>query len=58
VKSPVSPTHPYFKRFSSLMQQPDESYVAVLTRSPFWQPGVASVTEHDSVHVVVGILEP
>ena len=58
VNTPVGAGHPYFPRFASMMQLPHESYVAVLARSPFWQPGVESVSEHDSIHMVVGILEP
>ena len=58
VEVPVNATHPYFARFASMMQLSDESYVAVMARSPFWASGVESVSERDSVHVVVGILEP
>jgi hypothetical protein len=58
VDSPVGAAHPYAARYTPMMQLPAESYVAVLDRSPFWQAGVESVTEHDSVHVVMGLLEP
>lgn len=58
VASPVGAAHPYAVRYTPMMQLPEESYVAVLDRSPFWQAGVEAVTEHDSVHVVMGLLEP
>jgi hypothetical protein len=58
VGSPVGAAHPYAVRYTPMMQLPAESYVAVLDRSPFWQAGVDSVIEHDSVHVVMGLLEP
>ena len=58
VASPVGAAHPYAARYTPMMQLPAESYVAVLDRSPFWQAGVEPVTEHDSVHVVMGLLEP
>jgi hypothetical protein len=35
-------------------QQPAGSYLAVLERSPFWEPGVADVVEQDSFHLVIG----
>ena len=57
VDAPVGASHPYFARYASMMQVPDESYVAVMARSPFWVSGVESVAERNSVHVVVGILE-
>jgi hypothetical protein len=56
VDSPVGAGHPYAARFAG-MAPAEESYVAVLDRSPFWQSGT-DVIEHDSVHVVVGVLEP
>ena len=58
VTSPVGTAHPYATRYTPMMQLPAESYVAVLDRSPFWQAGLEAVTEHDSVHVVMGLLEP
>ena len=58
VDSPVGAAHPYAARYTPMMQLPAESYVAVLDRSPFWQAGVDAVIEHDSVHVVMGLLEP
>jgi len=33
---------------------PDGAYLAVLERSPFWDPGVPSVDERGSFHVVIG----
>jgi hypothetical protein len=38
-------------------QQTAPFYLAVLERSPFWEPGVADVIERDSVHAVLGSLE-
>jgi len=35
-------------------QQPDGSYLAVLDRSPFWEPGVAGIVERGSFHLVLG----
>ena len=34
--------------------QPAGSYLAVLDRSPFWEPGVAAITERESFHIVFG----
>lgn len=34
--------------------QPDGSYLAVLERSPFWEPGFASLIERGSFHLVIG----
>jgi hypothetical protein len=34
--------------------QPERSYIAVLDRSPFWEPGVAGVIERGSFHLVIG----
>ena len=34
--------------------QPDGSYLAVIERSPFWQPGVERVLEGRSFHLVIG----
>ena len=43
------------KRFEHLLQNPpDGSYLAVVERSPFWNPGVAVVEERGSFHVVFG----
>jgi len=45
-------------KFADLLQhQPAGSYVAVLERSPFWEPGVPRLSERGSVHVVLGWLE-
>jgi hypothetical protein len=50
VGTPISP-----KKFQDLvMKQPDESYLAVLETSPFWEPGVQGAKELDSFHVVFG----
>ncbi|HSC25955.1 MAG TPA: hypothetical protein VLD67_01700, partial [Vicinamibacterales bacterium] len=46
---------PLSSRFEHLFDhQPDGSYLAVLERSPFWNPGVTEVDERDSFHVVIG----
>jgi hypothetical protein len=34
--------------------QPRGSYLAVLDRSPFWEPGVTGLVEQGSLHVVLG----
>ena len=34
--------------------QPNGTYLAVLEKSPFWDPGVASLEEHSSFHLVLG----
>jgi hypothetical protein len=34
--------------------QPPGSYLAVLDRSPFWEPGTSGVIERGSVHIVLG----
>jgi hypothetical protein len=57
VEPPVGGGHPYAARFAGVTPA-EESYVAVLDRSPFWQSGTDTVIEHDSVHVVIGVLEP
>jgi hypothetical protein len=36
-------------------QQPRGSYLAVLDRSPFWDPGVSGLRERDSFHLVLGL---
>ena len=42
-------------RFVELVQQqPSGSYLAVLDRSPFWEPGVSDLTERGSFHLVLG----
>jgi hypothetical protein len=35
-------------------QQPPGSYLAVLDRSPFWEPGVSDLKERGSFHLVLG----
>jgi hypothetical protein len=46
---------PLSSRFVHLVQnQPGGSYIAVLERSPFWDPGVSSVVERGSFHLVIG----
>ena len=34
--------------------QPEGSYLAILERSPFWEPGVAHVEERRSFHLLIG----
>jgi hypothetical protein len=42
-------------RFLQLFDtQAEGSYLAVLDRSPFWEPGLAGVLEHRSFHLVLG----
>lgn len=42
-------------RFLYLVEhQPRDSYLAVLETSPFWDPGVAGVSERGSFHLVIG----
>ena len=46
---------PLSSRFVHLVEnQPGGSYLAVLERSPFWDPGVSSVVERGSFHLVIG----
>ena len=46
---------PLSSRFLHLVEnQPRGSYLAVLERSPFWDPGLSSVAERDSFHLVIG----
>jgi hypothetical protein len=46
---------PLTERFVHLVEnQPGGSYLAVLERSPFWDPGVSSVVERGSFHLVIG----
>jgi hypothetical protein len=40
-----------------IANQPDHSYLAVLEKSPFWDPGVADPDEHQSFHLVLGYLD-
>lgn len=37
-------------------KQTDGSYIAVLDRSPFWDPGVPSIDERESFHLLVGLI--
>ena len=37
-----------------IQQQPPDSYIAVLDRSPFWEPGVDGLMERGSFHLVLG----
>jgi len=42
-------------KFTDLIErQPVGSYVAVLDRSPFWEPGVPELLERGSFHLVLG----
>ena len=46
---------PLSPRFRHLVEnQPAGSYLAVLERSPFWEPGVSGVVERGSFHLVLG----
>jgi len=46
---------PLSSRFEHLVaHQPEGSYIAVLERSPFWDPGVATVIERHSFHLLLG----
>ena len=46
---------PLSARFEHLLAHlPDNTYLAVLERSPFWNPGVANVDERGSFHVLFG----
>ena len=46
---------PLSSRFVHLVEnQPAGSYLAVLDRSPFWEPGVSGVVERGSFHLVLG----
>jgi hypothetical protein len=51
----VPPDLPLSSRFVHLIQhQPAGSYLALLERSPFWEPGVPGVLERSSFHFVIG----
>ena len=51
----VPPRLPLSRRFAHVFDNlPEGSYVAVLERSPFWDPGVKRVEERSSFHVVFG----
>ena len=46
---------PLSARFAHLFaNQPEGSYLAILERSPFWEPGVSHVEERSSFHLVIG----
>ena len=46
---------PVSARFAHLFaNQPEGSYLAILERSPFWDPGVSHVEERRSFHLVIG----
>jgi hypothetical protein len=46
---------PLSSRFTYLVEnQPAGSYLAVLERSPFWDPGVSRVAERGGFHLVIG----
>jgi len=49
-QTPISPA-----KFQQVIRsQPDNSYVAVLETSPFWDPGVERLKEAESFHFVFG----
>ena len=46
---------PLSARFAHLFaNQPEGSYLAILDRSPFWEPGVSDVDERNSFHLLIG----
>ena len=46
---------PVSARFAHLFaNQPEGSYLAILERSPFWEPGVSHVEERNSFHLLIG----
>ena len=46
---------PVSARFAHLFaNQPEGSYLAILERSPFWDPGVSHVEERRSFHLLIG----
>ena len=52
---PVPPDLPVSARFAHLFaNQPEGSYLAILERSPFWEPGVSHVEERNSFHLLIG----
>jgi hypothetical protein len=54
VKSGV-PSPEIFQR--AVTNQPDGSYVALLDRSPFWEPGLPNLDERGSFHFLLGFVE-
>jgi hypothetical protein len=55
VKSAASLNSPKFQMLVDT--QPNGTYLAVLEKSPFWDPGVAKLEEHSSFHLVLGYVE-
>ena len=52
---PVPADLPVSARFAHLFaNQPEGSYLAILERSPFWEPGVPHVEERNSFHLLIG----
>ena len=46
---------PLSTRFAHLIaNQPSGSFLAVLERSPFWDPGVSGISERGSFHLLIG----
>jgi hypothetical protein len=57
--SPVPMSHPLYARFQeAAVNQPANSYLAIIDRQPFWSPGIANVAESSSVHLILGLGEP
>ena len=53
--APVHSDIPLFARFTGVVADPPHgSYLAVLDRSPFWDPGITGVDERGSFHLVLG----
>jgi hypothetical protein len=51
----VPPDFPLSARFVHLIaNQPHGSFLAVIERSPFWDPGVSGISERGSFHLVIG----
>jgi hypothetical protein len=50
--------HPLFPRYYEVLEnQPSNSDVALVATAPAWDPGLSNTIEHDSTHVVLGLLE-
>jgi hypothetical protein len=49
------PSPEIFQR--AVNSQPDGSYIALLDRSPFWEPGLANLDERGSFHFMLGFVE-
>jgi hypothetical protein len=59
VKTPIlmPAYHPLYPRYYEVLAtQPPNSYVALVDKAPSWDPGLANAIEHDSTHVVLGLL--